>query len=113
MTLVLPMRQWMVTGAAIMWLATQSPAAAELPPQYTVWQAYAAIAALDEIPEKLGVVDRIERLDFGRFIARGGNCALDITVVREPSRGADGRPMPGPSRIVRLDVGPKTCKPDM
>ena len=43
---------------------------AELPPQFTVWQDFAAIAAMRDIPERLGVVDRIERIGVGRFNIR-------------------------------------------
>ncbi len=83
---------------------------AELPPQFTVWQDFAAIAAMRDIPERLGVVDRFERIGVGRFNIRGGNCAILATVVREPAKSPDGRPVPGPSRIVRVDLGEKQCK---
>lgn len=86
-----------------------TPAAAELPPQYTVWQGFSAITSQGEIPEKLGVVDRIERTSEG-FRVHGGTCWIDAHVVREAPAGRDGRPMVGPSRIVGVKLGEKTCK---
>lgn len=85
-------------------------ARAELPPRFTVWQDFAAIVAMRDFPERLGVVDRIERIGMGRFNIYGGNCAILATVVREPAKSPGGRPMPGPSRIVRVDLGEKQCK---
>lgn len=83
---------------------------AELPPQYTVWTDFAAIAAIQDIPEKLGVVDRIERIGAGRFSIHSGNCAIVATVVREGAKSPDGRVIVGPSRVVRVDLGEKECK---
>lgn len=85
------------------------PAAAELPPQYTVWQDFAAITAKSEIPAKLGVVDRIERTNPG-YRVFGGNCWIDVAISRKGPSGPDGRPMVGPSRIVAVTLGEKTCK---
>jgi hypothetical protein len=89
-------------------LAPQS-GRAELAPQYTSWQDFAAVAGLKQIPELIGVVDRIERIAFGRFMVRGGRCQVEVTVVREGAKGRDGQPMPGPSRIASVSVGDKRC----
>ncbi len=83
---------------------------AELPPQYTVWGDFAAITAQGEVPEQLGVVDRIERAEDGSYVAHGRNCSLTMRVVREPARSSDGQPMPGPSRVARVVMGAKQCK---
>ena len=85
------------------------PAAAELPPQYTVWSDFAAITAQAEIPGKLGVVDRIERTGTGYRIS-GGNCWIDATITRKAPTGPQGQPMVGPSRISDIRLGEKTCK---
>lgn len=85
-------------------------ARAELPPQYTVWQDFAAVVAKQEIAAELGVVDRIDRIGAGRFSIQSGNCTIVATVAREGAKSPDGRSIPGPSRIVRVDLGNKECK---
>jgi hypothetical protein len=95
---------WIVTGLCI-----ARPAHAELPPQYVVWQDFAAIAAQSAIPTTLGVVDRIVRMPNGKYRAQSGACYLEISITREPTKGADGRPMPGPSYIAKVDVAEKRC----
>jgi hypothetical protein len=85
------------------------PARAELPPQYTIWQDFAAVTAQAAIPTTLGVVDRIERTPNGKYQVRAGNCFVEVSITREPATGADGRPMPGPSHIVKVDVSDKRC----
>ena len=82
---------------------------AELPPQYTVWRDFSAITAKSDIPEKLGIVDRIERTASGSYLVHGGKCTIEATIVRESARSPDGRPMVGPSRVVRVDLGEKRC----
>lgn len=84
------------------------PAAAELPPQYTVWHDFAAITAKSEIPAQLGVVDRIERTDEGYRVS-GGNCSINVTIVRKGPVGPHG-PMVGPSKITAVNLGEKTCR---
>jgi hypothetical protein len=86
------------------------PAFAELPPQFTTWADFAAITAQDSIPHVLGVVDSIERMPDGKYIARAGACFVEVTVVRKPAVGPDGQVIIGPSRIARVDVGKKRCK---
>lgn len=90
-------------------LVLMQPAAAELPPQYTVWQNFAAITAQGSIPEKLGVVDRIERTNEGYRIF-GGDCWIDAVVSRKPARGPNGQPMVGPSHVSAVTLGEKKCK---
>lgn len=96
--------------AAGVCLNVSTGARAELPPQYTVWQDFAAIVAKQEIAAQLGVVDRIDRIGAGRFSIQSGNCAIIATVAREGAKSPDGRSIPGPSRIVRVDLGSKECK---
>jgi len=85
------------------------PARAELPPQYVTWQDFAAITAQSGIAATLGVVDRIERLPNGKYQARAGACFVEISIAREPAKGADGRPMPGPSHVAKVDISEKRC----
>jgi hypothetical protein len=87
------------------------PAWAVLPPQYSIWQDFGEITSRAEIPQSLGVVDRIERKSGGGYTVYGGKCRLHVNVLRKPASGSDGRPMPGPSKIVRVDVGAKRCDP--
>ena len=84
-------------------------AMAELPPQYTVWQNFAAITAQTSIPEQLGVVDRIERTQQGYRIF-GSNCWIDAVISRESPKGPNGQPMVGPSRVSAVTLGEKKCK---
>jgi hypothetical protein len=86
-----------------------APAAAELPPPYTTWADFAAVTAQDSIPRVLGVVDRIERRQAGKYIARAGACFVEITVIRESAKGPDGKIIVGPSHIARVEVGEKHC----
>lgn len=88
-----------------------SPAWAVLPPQYSIWQDFGAITSRTEIPEALGVVDRIERKPGGGYIVYGSKCRLEVNVLRKAASGPDGKPMPGPSKIVRVDLGAKRCDP--
>ncbi len=96
--------------AAALCLNVSAGARAELPPQYTVWQDFAAVVAKQEIAAQLGVVDRIERIGAGRFSIQSGNCAIIATVARKGATSPDGRSIPGPSRIVGVDLGNKECK---
>jgi hypothetical protein len=82
---------------------------AELAPQYTTWQEFAAVAALQEIPQLIGVVDRIERIEFGRYLVRGGACRVEISIRREAAKSPDGRPMVGPSHVAGVKIGDKRC----
>jgi hypothetical protein len=85
------------------------PAYAELPPQYVTWADFAAVIGQSAIPYVLGTVDRIERTPEGKYIVRAGACSVEVTVVREPATSRDGKVMPGPSRVARVDVGAKRC----
>jgi hypothetical protein len=85
------------------------PAHSELPPQYVLWQDFAAVMAQSAIPTTLGVVDRIERTPNGKYLVHAGNCLVEVSITREPAKGADGRSMPGPSHISKVDVSDKRC----
>jgi len=85
------------------------PGRAELAPQYTTWQEFAAIAALQEIPQLIGVVDRIERIEFGRYLVRGGRCRVEISIRREAAKSPDGQPMVGPSHVAGVKIGDMRC----
>jgi hypothetical protein len=85
------------------------PGRAELAPKYTAWQDFAAVAGLKQIPELIGFVDRIERVEFGRFLVRAGRCAVEVRVTREGAKSRDGHPIPGPSRVSGVTVGDKRC----
>lgn len=89
-----------------LWLA---PARAALPPQFTTWGDFAAVVAEPSIPYVLGTVDRIERTPQGKFIVRGGACFVEVTVIRGTPTGPDGKIVVGPTRVLRVDVGPKRC----
>jgi hypothetical protein len=93
---------------AVLLLGTY-PAAAELPPRYTVWADFAAVIGQPVIPELLGAVDRIERADNGNYIVRAGKCSVVVTVFRAGPRDAGGEPIAGPSHIARVAVGAKHC----
>jgi hypothetical protein len=90
---------------AVLWSAGGHSA---LPPQYTRWQDFGAIAAQSSIPAILGVVDRIEWAA-GKYVVRAGPCAVDVSVLREIGRGPDGTPIVGPSVIKGVAVGEKRC----
>jgi hypothetical protein len=98
-----------VVAATNAMLLLAAPARAELPPQYTIWQDFAAVTAQEAIPTTLGLVERIERIDAGYRVRGGGGCYVDVSIKREPAMGKDGRPMPGPSRISKVDVSDKRC----
>lgn len=85
-------------------------ARAELPPQYTVWSDFAAITSQASIPEKIGIVERIQRNKDGTYTASGRKCKLNIRILREGPRSSAGVAMVGPSRIARVDVGEPDCK---
>lgn len=85
-------------------------ARAELPPQYTIWNDFAAITAQSSIPEKVGIVERIVRNDDGTYTVFSPKCSLLIRVVREAPKQAGGVPIVGPSRVARVDVGEANCK---
>ena len=93
----------------IVGLTSSIPGRAELPPQYTTWADFGAVASQASIPNIIGVVERIERADSGRYIVRGGGCFVEVTVKREPPRGPNGEPMAGGSRIVDVKVGERRC----
>jgi hypothetical protein len=86
-----------------------TPGRSELAPQYTTWQDFAAVAGLQQIPELIGVVERIERIEFGRYLVQGGRCRVEVMIRREGARGRDGQPMPGPSHVAAVTVGDKRC----
>jgi len=94
---------------AVAAILTGAPANAELPPQYVFWQDFAAITGQSAIPATLGVVDSITRAPNGRYIVRGGACFVEVTITREPAKAADGRPMPGPSHVSKVDISEKRC----
>ncbi len=83
-----------------------SPAAAELPPRYTVWADLGAVVQQSSIPQILGAVDSIERAPNGTYIVRAGSCSVTVTVVRKFS---GKKYFVGPSHIARVEVGPKHC----
>ena len=99
---------WSLTAVALA-LAWTVPAHAELPPPYTTWQDFAAVASLPAIPQVLGVVDRIERVDAGKFIVRAGSCFVEVTIAREAARGPNGEVIVGPSRITDVRAGERRC----
>ena len=90
-------------------LTCSIPGRAELPPQYTTWADFGAVASQVSIPNIIGVVERIERADSSRYIVRGGGCFVEVSVKREPPRGPNGEPMAGASRIVDVEVGERRC----
>jgi len=115
---VLTMRRqlwFLIYAAAVVMFGTGvtallvSPAAAELPPQYTTWQDFAAVVGESSIPYVLGTVDRIERTPGGKYIARAGACFVEITVNRESGVGPDGKIVVGPTRVSKVSVGEKHC----
>ena len=85
------------------------PARAELPPQFTSWADFAAVTSDTSILHLLGVVDRIERLENGKFIVRGGACSVEVNVIRASATSPDGKPIAGPSRITRVEISGKRC----
>jgi hypothetical protein len=98
-----------VVLAALGVCIAQPPAGAVLAPQYTAWEDFSAVTALKQIPELIGVVNRIERIEFGRYLVRGGLCQVEVTIRREGAKGRDGTPMPGPSHVAEVHVGDKRC----
>ena len=103
-----PMSAVVLTLLAVIGLLV-APAAAELPPQYTTWQDFAAVVGESSIPYVLGTVDRIERTQDGKFIARAGAFFVEITVNRESSSGPDGKIVVGPTHVSKVSVGEKRC----
>jgi len=87
-----------------------SSARAELPPQYTTWQDFAAVVAQDSIPREIGVVEAIERTQAGKFIVRSKSCYVEVTVFRESAKDPQGRIIVGPSHVARVEVGTKRCE---
>ena len=98
-----------VVAAVLGAIVATVPAIAELPPQFTTWADFAAVVGQSSIPYALGTVDRIERTPNGKYIVHAGVCFVEVTVTRAPAVSPDGKVMPGPSHIVRVDVGPKQC----
>jgi hypothetical protein len=92
------------TGVTLLLVA---PAAAELPPQYTTWQDFAAVAGESSIPYVLGTVDHIERTQDGKYVVRAGACFVEITVNRESGVGPDGKIVVGLTRVSKVSVGEK------
>ena len=90
-------------------IAGTIPGRAELPPPYTVWEDFGAIARQAAIPDVLGVVDRIERGDGGKYIVRAGPCFVEAAVKREGAQNPDGRPLVGPSHVAEVTVGERRC----
>ncbi len=101
----------LVPASLGMGLLFAAPAVAELAPSYTTWADYAAVINQSTIPQLLGVVDRIERIGYGKFLVSGGKCSVEIKIARESAKGPGGQPLPGGSSVARVDVGPKRCKP--
>jgi hypothetical protein len=97
-------------GFGLAVLAYSTAARAELPPQYTVWADFAAVTAQASIPQKLGVVDRIERTGAGRYVVHSGKCFMEVVVTRAAARGPGGTPVAGPSHISGVKVGERQCK---
>jgi hypothetical protein len=85
------------------------PARAELPPQFTSWADFAAVTSDTSIPHLLGVVDRIDRVQSGKFIVRSGACSVEVNVIRAAATSPDGKPIAGPSRITRVEISGKRC----
>jgi len=103
-------RSLSVMSLAFLSVLLAVPAFAELPPQFTVWADFGAITAEKSIPHVLGTVDAIERTPGGKYIARAGNCFVEITVVRVSPAKRNGQIIVGPSRIARVIVGEKHCR---
>ncbi len=99
------------TLLALVLLLGVSPAIAELAPQYTTWQDFAAVTSQSAIPGLLGVVDVVERTGGGSYIVRAGKCSIAAKVIREGAKGPVGQPIAGPSRVARVEVGDKHCAP--
>jgi hypothetical protein len=91
-------------------LIGSSSGLAELPPNYTRWQEFAAIAAQSSIPQILGVVERIEFVEEGKYVVRAGACHVDVSISRETARGPEGQVIVGPSRIASVWVSEKRCR---
>jgi hypothetical protein len=98
-------------ASLVICLLFAAPAVAELAPRYTTWADYAAVVNQSTIPHLLGVVDRIERIGYGKFLVSGGKCSVEIKIARESAKGPGGQPVAGGSHVARVDVGPKRCKP--
>ncbi|NVN86392.1 MAG: hypothetical protein HXX15_09930 [Rhodopseudomonas sp.] len=94
-------------GLAVTWVSLS--AHAEPPPHFTIWQEFGAVTSELDIPHTLGVVDRIERLPNGKYQVRSGACFVEVSISREPTRDSDGQPLPGASRISRVDISDKRC----
>ena len=103
-------RSLSAASLAFLSILLAAPAFAELPPQFTVWADFGAITAEKSIPHVLGTVDAIERAPGGKYIARAGNCFVEITIVRESPAKRNGQIVVGPSRIARVIVGEKRCR---
>lgn len=97
-------------AAALLLVALRAaPALAELPPQYTTWAEYSAVAALSEIPHLIGVVERIERAGPGKYMLRGERCRVEVSIERRAPVSPGGATMVGGSSIVGIKVGEPRC----
>ena len=94
------------TGMPLLLVA---PAAAELLPQYTTWQDFAAVVGDSSIPYVLGTVDHIERTQDGKYAVRAGARFVEITVNRESGVGLGGKIVAGLTRVSKVSVGEKHC----
>lgn len=82
---------------------------AALPPQYDRWHEFAAIVGENAIPQKLGLVDRIERAGDLSYRVYGGKCVLTVTLARRAAADAKGQTIIGPSVVSVRDVGEPRC----
>ena len=82
---------------------------AALPPQYDRWNEFAAIVGENAIPQKLGLVDRIERAGDLSYRVYGGKCVLTVTLARRAAADAKGQVIIGPSVVSVRDVGEPRC----
>jgi hypothetical protein len=82
---------------------------AALPPQYDRWHEFAAIVGESAIPQKLGLVDRIERAGDLSYRVYGSKCVLTVTLARRAAADAKGQIVIGPSVVSVRDVGEPRC----
>ena len=82
---------------------------AAIPPQYDRWNEFAAILGENATPQKLGLVDRIERAGDLSYRVYGGKCVLTVTLARRAAADAKGQTIIGPSVVSIRDVGEPRC----
>jgi hypothetical protein len=96
-----------LASAAVAFWAVSVRAA--LPPQYDRWNEFAAIVGVSAIPQKLGLVDRIERAGDLTYRVYGGKCVLTVMLIRRAAADAKGQALIGPSVVSIRDVGEPRC----